>query len=182
VGPAPIALDACVLINLCATGHLPEIAQALETTFVVAREASAETLYLRSAHAADPQKVMIDLQPQIAQHVIEVADLRVSELTTFVAAAEHLDEGEAATLALAFHRHLPLATDDRAALRLIAADYRDVAVRTTSQLLRRYCEVTAASTEHTAACVAAIERRANFTPPATDPEADWWEAVAARTR
>jgi predicted nucleic acid-binding protein len=179
VGAAPLALDACVLINLCATDRVPEIARALETTFVVAREASRETLYLRSDESADALKVKIELQPLIDQNVVEIADLWSNELTTFVALAQELDEGEAATLALAFHRHKLLATDDRAALRLIVAGYTDIAVRSTAQLLRLFCEATSMPTEDAAACIRAIERRASFRPSPTDPEAEWWRLVSA---
>lgn len=179
---APIALDACVLINLCATDHVEAIARTLDIQFVVAREVSGEALYLRPADLTTQELVPIRLEPLIADRVLEVTDLRSDELATFVAAAALLDDGEAATLALAVHRHPNLATDDRAALRLIAAEYRELQVHSTSQLLRRYCEAASVSPEHAAACLTAIEQRASFIPGAADPELTWWQATTKRTR
>lgn len=178
--PQRLVLDACVLINLCATGRLAEIATALGTHFVIPREVSAETFYLRSPEADGEDGTPLDLEALITENVLELADLVGDELVTFVLAADRLDDGEAAALALALHRGLALATDDRAALRLVAAQHQALTVISTAQLMRRYCDQDELSAGSAGRVLTMIEQRARFIPPATDPEAPWWESIRGR--
>lgn len=173
----PLALDACTLINLAATGHFDHIADVLGLVFVIAREVSGEALYLRSDDPAHPEPAPIDLSTSIAAGVLEVTDLRDDELATFVAAAHRLDQGEAATVALAVQRELDLATDDRAARRLVAAEHPALAVTTTPQLLRRYCESGQVPNAHAIGCITMIEQRASFTPGSADADFLWWQSI-----
>jgi predicted nucleic acid-binding protein len=177
VAATPLALDACILINLAATGQLEHIADVLGLVFLVVREVSDEALYLRSDDPTHPRPIPIDLSAPVAAGAIEVTDLCDGELTTFVAAAHRLDHGEAATVSLAVNRGLQLATDDRAARGLLAADHPDVTVTTTPQLLRRYCESAEIPTDHAVRCLTTIEQRASFTPGATDPDFVWWQSI-----
>jgi len=168
-----LSLDACVLINLCATERISEIAAALATRFVVAREVSGETLGVRSG--ADPsQRSPIELGELVRTGVLEIVDLEGEEIATFVRVAERLDDGEAATLALAVHRGLALLTDDRAALRLIASEYAGLEVLSTARILRSYSEQAHLPVGQIAACLLAVEERASFFPARIDPDGDWW--------
>ena len=173
----PLALDACTLINLAATERLDHIADVLGLVFIIAREVSDEALYLRSDDPAHPEPVPIDLSTSIAAGVVEITDLRDDELATFVAAAHRLDEGEAATVALAVQRGLALATDDPAARRLVAAEHPALAVTTTPQLLRRYCESGQIPNAHAIGCITMIEQRASFTPGSADADFLWWQTI-----
>lgn len=170
-------LDACVLINLCATRHLAPIAEYLDVDFVVAREVSGEALYVHADGEPGPERVRIDIERLVSEGIIQIFDLEDSEFATFVAIAARLDDGEAATMALAVHRGLPLATDDRAALRLIEAEYPMLDSLSTSEIVRRYYEQADLSTSDIAVVLSAIERHASYVPPARDPQATWWRSV-----
>jgi len=174
VGTSTAALDACVLINLCATDRVAEIATTLDVRFVIARQVSDEAMYLRPPPACEQPPTPIDVAGLAADGTVEIVDLRREELVTFVAAAGTLDDGEAATLAISIHRGLKLATDDRAALRLIASEHPELNVVRTSQLMRGYSERAGLSAAQVAAYLAAIEHRASFVPSPSDPTAEWW--------
>jgi hypothetical protein len=62
-----VSIDACVLINLCATARLREIAQALGLLFIVVREVADETFYL---HLSNPQGTNVSLATNSAQATI----------------------------------------------------------------------------------------------------------------
>ncbi len=167
-------LDACVLINLYATGRLGEIAVALNVRWVIAREVSEESFYLREDTEQGGGRTAVDLEHLVAEGVLEVVELEEAELTTFVEIAAEVDEGEAATIAIASQRGLPIATDDRAALRLLAAGYPDVEVLRTSELLRAFVTRAELSPLETAECIRRIESLASFFPGRHDPEYEWW--------
>ena len=168
-------IDACVLINLYATGRLSEIAAVLGLRLVVARQVSEETFYLREGADPGAERTAVDLAQLIGDGAIAVVELEESELALFVEVAARVDEGEAATITIAVARSLPIATDDRAALRLLAADHADVEVRTTSQLVRAFAQEAQLTAAETAECIRRIETLASFFPGRHDPEHDWWQ-------
>jgi hypothetical protein len=49
-----ILLDACVAINLAATGSLDDIANTLQVTFAIATQAADEVGYLRDIWSTGP--------------------------------------------------------------------------------------------------------------------------------
>ena len=71
--------DACVLINLCATDRLGEIAASLSVRFVVVEQVADETFYLRSELGAQEPRTLVDLETFIAQGVIEIVSLEDHE-------------------------------------------------------------------------------------------------------
>jgi predicted nucleic acid-binding protein len=114
-GGTHVLLDACCLLNLCAAGCCKAVAQALCCTFVIAGAVSSETLYIRrEVTVEDPVgREPVDLRPLVDSGTLVIAPLDEVELVTFGAFAQEVDDGEAATLALAICRTLPLATDDK---------------------------------------------------------------------
>ena len=169
VSPNRLALDACVLINLCATERTAEIAATLNVRFVVPRQVSDETFFLRPPNGIGEPRIAIELDALVDEGALEIVDLSSDELIIFVAAAARLDDGEAAVLSVAVHRGLALATDDRAALRLIAVRHPTLKTVSTSQLMRRYCEQAPLAADEAAACVVAIEARASSSHPPRTP-------------
>jgi predicted nucleic acid-binding protein len=113
--------DACVLINLLASGRCEDIARGCGYQLVVASAVCAETLYIRDASSGD--LVKIDQEPQLSSGVLEKTDLETEdERAAYIAYATQLDDGEAMSLAIAEARHLPLATDDRKTHALITRE------------------------------------------------------------
>jgi predicted nucleic acid-binding protein len=163
-----ILLDACVAINLIASRRRIEIGRACRARFLVVREVANETTGLPS-----------DVPDAATGDIAQAGDFAVVEMTTdeqadFVELASEVDDGEAATLAVARHRRLRLATDDRAALRLIARQDPEIQVARTSSLIREWAERSSVPASEVAAALARVETDAQFSPPRSDPNATWW--------
>jgi predicted nucleic acid-binding protein len=88
--------------------------------------------------------------------------------------AVRLGAGEAASLAIARSRGLPLATDDRPA-RAAAAEDPSVLVISTAELMHRW--VQERPPDEVRGALVAITGRAAFRPPSSDPLAEWWDDV-----
>lgn len=172
-----LLLDACVVINLLASGiALPEFAAALKTRFVVAEPASREALYLPSDGGQERERV--DIPALAAAGAIEIVELDVPKLDHYVTFAAQVDDGEASTLAVAVHRGLGIATDDRKARRLASEQAPPVGVTSTAEILRR-CEH-AELADRLPEAIHRIERRATFRPRRDDPDFDWWVTTCER--
>ena len=172
--PMPI-LDACVLINLLATGRLEDVAKALGTPFLICDVVRAETLFLRNPNDPETPKDPIDLSPFLRDGILEETTTRSEdEEAAFVAFATQLDDGEAMTLAIALSRDLTLATDERKARKVFldAGGHADRLI-STPQILQQWSQ--AASIEITP-FLTLIETRARYRPRHTDPLYKWWTA------
>jgi predicted nucleic acid-binding protein len=170
-----LLLDACVLINMFATGRFVEIAQASGVVFAVVREVTYETFYLRSNAEGAEERTPVSLRDLQSAKQLDVIDLEGPELADLVTLATRLDEGEAATLACARHRRISVATDDKAALRILADDLPEVSVLRTSELMRIWAEGAQRGRAEVADALELIQQRASFQPPADDPESEWWD-------
>ena len=169
-----LLLDACVIINIAASGiPLGELASHNQSAFAMVRVAAREALYIR---AIDDRKRRepIDVADHARRGDLTLVDLRHDELPTFVDLARHLDDGEAASLAVAIHRRLPLATDDRKARRLAEASTPAVELVTTSGLLRGWASDQGGPEGRVSDALRSVEIRASFVPGRNDPHRDWW--------
>jgi predicted nucleic acid-binding protein len=171
-----LLVDACVLINLVATGHIDEIVAANEMNLIAVEEVVEETLYIREA--ANPNQLReIDMNRLQAMGSVGVVRLERPEEEKFVEFAARLDDGEAATLAVAMNRSLTVATDDRAALRLIVELNLEVETVSTADLLRGWADSDPDAGEIIVEALRKIERLASFRPNAADPNHNWWRAL-----
>jgi hypothetical protein len=167
-----LLLDACVLINLAATGvPLVEFAERNEMTFHMASVAAAEVLYLIDDRG---HLETIDVDAYVDDGVIHLALLTEAEQEQFIRFARDLDDGEAATLAVATARGWRVATDDRKARRLAGTLQPPLELVTTSALLHGWTANRSEPSPHVAAVLQRIELRASFAPPRDDPLREWW--------
>jgi hypothetical protein len=116
---------------------------------------------------------LVDLAQWVAKGVLQILDLAETETRTFVTLATEIEDGEAATLTIAAHRRLDVATDDRKARRVADRLGLPEPVRT-SQLLPGYCTGVDLPDGESAELLRAVEQRARFRPPASDPLNLWW--------
>jgi predicted nucleic acid-binding protein len=169
-----LLLDACVAINLAATGSLNEIAEALQVSFVMARQAEAEVGHLRDFQDGDVVLTPINLGSLTSGKTLELIELRRSEFVLYLELAAIVDDGEAATIAVAIHRQLEIATDDRKARKLCAERNLTEPVRTAS-LLRAYADTAGLTKARVRELLTSVRDRASFMPPRSDPDFRWWE-------
>jgi predicted nucleic acid-binding protein len=169
-----LLLDACVAINLAATDHLHHIAHTLAVTFLLTGQAAREVGHLRDILDGELVSTPIDLGQHRSSGNLEIIELASAEYPLYLELASIVDDGEAATIAVAVERGIQLATDDRKARRLCAERHIPEPLRTLN-LIHTYTD--GAGLEHTEICdlLIKIRDRASFLPSRTDPDHKWWD-------
>jgi predicted nucleic acid-binding protein len=170
-----VLLDACVAINLVATEDLAAIGRSLDTGFLMVDQVAAEIGYLRDEIDGQIVQTPIDLRPYLLSGTMRFLSLAEKELPQYVRLATVVDDGEAATLAVAESRGLQLATDDRKARRVCLELGLPEPIRSL-HFLRTYADTVALSEQAVRERLIRIRDRASFRPGRTDPDFKWWSA------
>jgi hypothetical protein len=171
-----LLLDACVALNLLASDvPFGELASASDVRFVMTSVAASETLWLEPVDLSGERELIND--EVLAARGVALVTLGDIEMERFVELAQSLDDGEAATIAVAVHRRLRIATDDRRAVRVAAGQSPPIEVVRTTQLIKRWADTSGADEAHVSRAVRAIQRRANYVPPPDDPCLGWWNSI-----
>jgi predicted nucleic acid-binding protein len=135
------------------------------------RQAAAETLCI---YDEDGEREKVDLGAMVGAGTLEIWEPVDDEVVEMIRYAVRLGAGEAAALAIARARGLPLATDDRPARR-VATEAPAVPLVSTAELMRDWARD---RTRHEVrSALRAITRTAAFRPRASDPLAGWWSDV-----
>ena len=168
-------LDACVLINLLASGEAGGVLRAAALESFICSAVEGESIYLRTEDAKAPLEP-IELRPLTESGLLTACRIEgAQESGLYVHYASALDDGEAMSLAIAVSRGLILATDERKARRLLSEATADpLRLTSTSELLRRWAEAEAVPPGRLKAALLSVERRARFQPRAGDPHHQWW--------
>lgn len=168
-------LDACVLINLLASGEVEGILRSASMDSYICSAVEGESIYLRTEDPKNPIEP-IDLRPLIGSGLLAVCHIEGDqEAELYVDYASALDDGEAMSLAIALSRGFHLATDERKARRLFLEAGADAQrLPSTSELLRRWSEAELVPPAKLKASLLNIERRALYQPPTSDPNYQWW--------
>jgi len=161
-----LLLDACGAINLAAAEDLDTIERALDTGFLMVDQAAPEIGYLRAEAGGQIVRAPIDLRPYLLSGTMRFLQLAEEELPQYVRLATMVDDGEAATLAVAESRGLQLATDDRKARRLCVELGLLEPIRSL-HLLRSYFDATALGEQAVRERLVRIRDRASFRPGRT---------------
>ncbi len=174
-------MDASCLLNLYATGSLREIAAATDTRFQVAQyvlEHEAIYTWVPNAQSGHDEPVPVDVSPLIAEGLIHVIDLKdLAEQATFVELATLVDDGEAVTGALAFHRGCSVATDDRKARRVFGERIPSVQLVSTLELLRLWADDGQVTDINLRMAMIAMRSGASYIPSRRDPLFEWWAEI-----
>jgi len=172
--------DACVLLNLLATGRFADIAGGCGLHFAVVSEVAGETLYLRDALPGEHETV--DLQAFIARGLLAVFGIEgYAEQVRYIELAVELHDGEAASIAIAEARDFALATDDKKARAVIRRKGVKIKLWSTFELLRHWQAKVGISDAELGGVLMNVADRAKFRPKQGHPEFKWWsKAVSAR--
>lgn len=167
--PLPLVLDACVVLNLAASGKLEEIVLFAAPRRLVASAAASECLRLADSPPGDN----LDLSGWFRSGALEHATLANNqEEALFVGFAASLGDGESMSLAIAAARNFALATDDAKATRIAHAYNSHFALFTTPDLLHAWARN--APRPKVSAALRAIELRARYRPGPQHPLKSWW--------
>lgn len=171
-------LDACVVINLEASGMMREILLAMPGPVAIVDRVLAETRYdLRAGTRGNPIE-RVALNTSISDETISVlSPNNDDELMTFIDFAAELDDGEAMTLALAIHRTHTVVTDDRKAIRLLAGR---CPLLTTPHLIKTWTEHDQPALTVTRTTMMNIRDYGRYAPPVSHPLRPWWDTAISQ--
>jgi|Tabmets5t2r1_1033131.scaffolds.fasta_scaffold80173_1 predicted nucleic acid-binding protein len=172
--PQDVLADACVVINLAASQIWDEVAEANGYRFVLSRKVTEESQYYYSVRPSGLERVKIDMQDLEARGRIKIEDPLPEELGSFVEYAQHLDDGEAETLAISVHRSIELATDDLGAIRFVDEQQLPVKLVRTSSMVYTWASRVNPNQSLLTEVLLRVSQGARFIPPKTAPHADWW--------
>ena len=94
-----------------------------------------------------------------------------------MALAALVDDGEAATAALALHRGCAVATDDRKARRVFGEFMPDVPLVSTLDLMKLWADESQIPRDELRAAMDAMRRSASYVPSRSAPLFDWWVSI-----
>ena len=176
-----LLLDASCLLNLYATGRMRDIAASIGYRFEVADYVLRyETLYVLQTNSEDAgeERTPVDLDPLIGDGLLHVVELWGEEvLLSFVQLASQIDDGEAATGALAHHRDCSVAIDDRKARRVMGEVMPEVGLVPTLELIRLWAQEASVPAREPREALMAMQAGASYMPGRCDPLYGWWLSV-----
>jgi predicted nucleic acid-binding protein len=163
-----LLLDTCIAVNLCVAGITHEIPTALGLRLQMAEPAHQE---ITEEFVAELEDIGIS-RSQVDG--FEVLKLNIDEIALFVDLTSLVDDGEAASLAIAKLRNVRLASDDRKA-RSTCRNLGLTEAITTPQLLRTWADSGTVDEGRISAAIRAVQDIGRYAPRSNDPNSDWWE-------
>ena len=171
--------DACVLINLLASGRFEDVASRCDLRFAIASVVAQEAMYLHNADSGESE--MIDLNPLIGKGILETLTAESEdEKLRYIELALNLDDGEAESVAIAEARNFALATDDKKARNLIKREGLKIELWSTCALLRHWQSKCSISDSDTNSVLTNIFSRARYRPKSGHPDYDWWMNISPK--
>jgi predicted nucleic acid-binding protein len=171
-----IILDSSVLINVLATKQTPAILGAFGNVGICAA-VEQETIFLRGERPNDPPEPIL-LAPFVADGLIERYDLRTDEEELFVNLAVDLDDGEAMTMAIAYHRRMKVAIDDRKARRIAMERLASLVLLRTTDIIHAWNQTARPDRQQLRNALQQIRDVARYQPSRDDPLREWWSTAA----
>ncbi len=180
VFPYPgIILNTCCLIDLYASGYISDILQSLPvpvaiTTYTYEREKLPT--YLRSANdeglSANPSGLLSLVQSGVLIVASPTNEERVS-MNDFAASVKV--DGEAYTLALAFHRHWAIGVDDLHAQRWFRRYIQESLLLSTPTFIKYWAERSSLATDELTKILQKVWSQTGYQPLLDDPLCTWWK-------
>lgn len=173
-----VILDACCLINLHASGQMKSILESLNVSLFIAEYVHTEELSsLKSGF--DVGEVQVDEQSNLdflirAGIIAAVSFESEIEQNLFVNLAVDMDDGEAATAALAVTRNWALGTDDRRAMAYLRQRNMNLPFVSTLEIIKFWADVTPASNDAVKSALTNVRVRGRYKPKSSHPLHSWW--------
>ncbi len=178
-----IILDACVLMNLYASRELKSILSSISescaATFYVVNYEALTILNYKSNKSVPKNEEKIDLETIIAQGLLHLTNFESDqEKKSFLSfSSQRLDDGEAASMAIAKHRNWAFASDDKRATKIMRSFDQNIQIVSTPEILRHWQLVQNPNTLVMKNVIQEIEMRANFTLGRKNPDFIWWQNI-----
>ena len=169
--------DSSVLLNLLAADCLASISAATGWQFAICPAVRDEAKKLRDAHTGE--MLDVDLAPLIASGLLQVLELSGDEeQTLYVEQSIVVDDGEAMSIAIAAHRHLELAIDDKQAANHTHRTFPEIRLWSTPEILKHWSDVGSVGAAVLREAIKLIETRSRYFPAKSHPLAAWWRIAS----
>ena len=172
-----LVLDACCILNFCASGHFIDILKSISTQVVVTEVVKEKELITLRSLKDEENAGAIQFEEAIEQRLILVVDFE-SELEeeTFVNYASELrDDGESATFAIAINRGWAIATDDKKATTFFKREAPHLQILSTLEIIKYWSEEANLTPTELRTVLAAIQTEGHYRPPKNHSLISWWE-------
>ncbi|TAF09878.1 MAG: hypothetical protein EAZ77_04310 [Nostocales cyanobacterium] len=171
-----IILDACCVLNLCASGHFLAILKSLPAEIVVTTVVQERELNTLQQLQEEENDAVLEFEAAIQQGLLKVVDFESeAEEESFVNYAAILDDGESATCAIAVHRKWAVATDDKRAISFIKKEAPNIQILSTSEIIKHWSEKESIDSSVLSNVLNAIRIKGHYVPGKNDPLRSWWQ-------
>jgi hypothetical protein len=172
-----VVLDACCVLNFCASGHFIAILKSIPAQVVVTEIVRAKELITLQRLKDEENEGAAQFEVAIAQGLLLVVDFESeSEEETFVNYAFELgDDGESATSAIAIHRGWAIATDDKKAASFSQKEASHLQVLSTLEIIRSWSEGENLPLAELRSVLRSIRTKGRYMPHRNHPLLIWWE-------
>jgi hypothetical protein len=175
-----ILLDACCVLNFCASGKLLAILQVIPVQVAVTQIVQERELNSLRRLEDEENEGAIQFEEAIAQGLLKVVDFQSEEeAETFVNYVFELgDDGESATCAIAIHRGWAIATDDKKAIAFFQRQAPHLQILSTPDIIKHWSEESGLDSSVLCDALSAIRVKGCYVPPKSHPLRNWWDTAS----
>jgi len=173
-------IDACALLNLYASGSLEAILKSRRQPCCVVEQVKQESLFIRkpSDSATSYDRKPVVLEPFFQSGLLKLVKLESeAEQELFVNLAAQIDDGEAATIAVAISRRMQVVTDDKKAIRVLKQEAPTLICLSTLDVVKAWSEAMAIEPTQIKTALESIIKHANYLPGKKHHLFDWWQTA-----
>jgi hypothetical protein len=175
-----VVADACATLNLLATRQEVALLLALNWSLLEPLQAQGQARYLSSPPNEDGhrEREAVSLQALQEARLLETVELTsAAEVDAFVEAAARIDDADAACIALAGVRNLPLFTDNKKERRIAHELFPAIELISTLGFLHDAALALGWGDRELRAAAFSLRWRGNFAAPRGDPRAQWYSEL-----
>lgn len=177
-----ILLDACCILNFCASGHLLEILQSIPARVAITQVVREDELKTLQRFENEENKSANQFVAAIEQGLLIIVDFESEdEAESFVNYAAVLDDGESATFAIAVHRGWAIASDDKKAISFIKREASHLQILSTLEIVKHWSEEADVDSSTLCEALNAIRVSGRYLPRKSDSLRSWWESASGNS-
>ncbi|MDB9313125.1 hypothetical protein PN462_08430 [Spirulina sp. CS-785/01] len=167
INSSHLLLDACCTLNLCASGQFLAILQSLPVQVAIVQEVEQELKRIENIE---------QFEQAIEQSLLIIVNFESeAEAETFVNYAATLDDGEAATGAIAFHREWSMATDEKKAINFFAQETSKLQILSTLAIIKFWSESEQIESQVLRDILNAVRVKGSYVPHNQHSLKPWWD-------
>ena len=173
-----LILDACCVLNFCASGQLLGILKSIPVRVAVTQVVREQELKTLQRLEGEENDGASQFEAAIAQSLLITVDFESEEeAESFVNYAAILDDGESATGAIAVHRQWAIATDDKRAISFFRKETPQLQVLSTLEIVKHWSEEAGVDSQTLRDVLNLIRVKGRYMPPKSHPLHSRWETA-----